>query len=196
MTPRANPINTPLPTPHQVFSGHSTVTSAFKAAGITSALQVMLLPREVLLELKGIDLKSTRFISNKLRLFGLKHRDLCTPMKQYVIAEFGGIEYTPIQALSIVVEKIHDSPHPHLWPLGLLDTLHEIEPNTTVADLIHMGGHGIRAMVEQHDEYPFEVDAFYADIDELNWRLSWWNPSLHIAPNPPAPIRHLTPVSE
>lgn len=197
MSPRANPISKPLPTVAGVFQGHSTLMTAFGSAGVTSIVQVMLLPREVLMELKGIDTKSSRCVSNKLRLFGLTHRDLCTPMKQFVADKFGGIENTPIQALSIVVERLHDAPHPHLWPLRLLDALQEIEPNTVVMDLIQMGGHGIRATLEKHPSYHFEADVFYDEIDELNWRLAWWNPSMHIAPSPPAPIRHLkTVVSE
>lgn len=194
MSPRANPISMPLPTVSGVFKGHPTLMTALDNAGVTSLVQVMLLPRQSLMEFKGIDTKSSRCVSNKLRLFGLTHRDMCTSMKQFVADEFGGIEFTPIQALSIVVEQVHNAPHPHLWPLRMLNSLHAIEPNTTVMDLIQMGGHGIRAAVEKHESYSFEADVFYDEIDELNWRLAWWNTSMHIAPKPPTPIRHLQPV--
>lgn len=172
--------NTELPTLKQVFGDHSKLMRAFEFASIRSVVPVMLLPREALRGINGIGPHTSLYVTGALAHHGLGHREYIQKTSQFMSQEFGGLESTPITALHVITASNEYGTQPLYAPVRLLHFLSEIEPQMVVRDLACMTEADIRAMATRRFTFGPIVEVLSENIAEINWRLSKFDPGLHI----------------
>lgn len=172
------PLSYPFDAPDlaTTFGARKSVMKALNKAGVKSVTPVMMLPQEVLRsEFDGIGASSARFITSALAEHGLPHRTISQKRHDFVNEHFGCIEDAPIGVLQVgtvlVLGPKGKSTRASFSPLEVVSLMEDIQPKTTVIDLLLMGKKGLKQEIAQHAFFGLPDKRLARDIEYLQYRL-------------------------
>lgn len=174
----------PLPTLSKLFGGHKSLTRAFLDAGVTSVVQLMLLPREALRDIHGITDRSAVHVIDILEQRGLKHRLLTQRMSEFLYEQFNVVEDAPIGALQVITMRSGQISHPVFAPLETLKVLEIADPDMTIVQLMCMSRDGLHAMMMSLIADGILIHDLDEDIRQISSRLGYYDLTFASVPTP------------
>lgn len=182
-----------LPSIREAFAHHMSLSRALKLADFNSIVPLMLLPREALLDIKGVAVSSASHISKTLKRYRLGHHVMCEKMSEFIKSEFGSVENAPIGVLQVFVLRNGMINRPVYSPLELITLLETCDPEMKVMELSTKSANQVRAMAKPLIDGGIQIHNLDEDIKHLASRLDAYG--LGFLANQPADSPRLYAVS-
>lgn len=171
-----------VPSLDEVFAGNSALLSALKRAKVWSVVPIMLLPKQVLIELPGIKEHRATYIRGALAEHGLGQISLHEKPRDFLAQQFGSVANTPVSALHVVtIRQLDIGCRPKYAPLHMIRVLAHLDPNTTIDDLMQMSESNILDIATGNLHFGPVIEQMRdEDIPEINARLLKIDPRFKI----------------